>query len=124
MSEPDNIPERVARLEHSVAEARKDAAAARILAGGADRDVSEMRTELRAHTKLLNALRETQVEQGTEMRQGFADVRTELRAEMREGDASIRTEMREGFAKVGVGMAQITALLRVAIDQSEEPDES
>ncbi|CAN5407108.1 hypothetical protein BH23ACT9_BH23ACT9_31400 [soil metagenome] len=41
-----------------------DAQAARTLAGGADRDVSEVRAELRAHTQVLNALRETQVEQG------------------------------------------------------------
>jgi DNA-binding protein H-NS len=131
VSEPDNIPERVSRLEHSVAEARKDAAAARILAGGADRDVSEMRTELKAHTKLLNALRETQVEQGKEIRDLRTELRAEMRegdasirAEMREGDASIRAEMREGFAKMGVGMAQITALLTIAIDKPEESDES
>jgi chromosome segregation ATPase len=120
VTEPDNIPERVSRLERSMAEARKDAAAARILAGGADRDVSEMRTELKAHTKLLNALRETQSEQGQEIR----SLREDLRKEMREGDEGIRKEMREGFAMMGVGMAQITAMLKIAIDMPEESDES
>jgi hypothetical protein len=65
--------------------ARADSAAARVLAAGADRDVSDVRTELRAHTQALNALRETQLEQGR--------------------------EMRDGFATVAVDMAQITALL-------------
>jgi chromosome segregation ATPase len=116
VSESDNIPERVSRLEQSVAEARKDAAAARILAGGADRDVSEMRTELRAHTKTLNALRETQVEQGRELRQGFAGVDERV--------DNLETELREGFSTMSVGMAQITALLTIAIDKPEQTDES
>jgi len=43
-----------------------------VLAAGADREVSEMRTELRAHTQTLNALRETQLDFGREMGEGFA----------------------------------------------------
>lgn len=39
-----------------------DATAARMLAAGADHDVSEVRAELRAHTSALTALRETQLE--------------------------------------------------------------
>jgi hypothetical protein len=62
------------------------------LAAGADRDVSEVRAELRAHTQGLNALRETQLEQGREI-------------------TSLRQEMREDLATLGTGMAQITALL-------------
>ncbi len=94
--------------------ARGDAAAARVLAAGADHDVSEVRAELRAHIQVLNALRDTQLEQAREMRQGFAEMRAEMRedfagtrAEMHEGFA----EMREGFAKQAIGMAEITALL-------------
>ncbi|GAA5101839.1 hypothetical protein [Haloechinothrix salitolerans] len=71
MTEPDNLPERVDALEthgkqmrEEVVTARSDAAAARMLAAAADRDVSEVRSELRAHTSALNALRETQLEQG------------------------------------------------------------
>ena len=55
-----------------------DASAARELAAGADRDVSEVRAELRAHTRALNALRETQVEQGQAMDRGFAEMRVRL----------------------------------------------
>lgn len=125
MPDPDDDFEaRLAILEREVARlreqsilissdatgARVDAAAARVLASGADRDVSEVRAELRAHTQALNALRETQLEQAREMREGFA----EIRAEMREGFAEIReelAEMREGFAKQAIGTAEIAALL-------------
>ncbi len=111
---PDTIPPvpdddaeaRFARLEDEVAElreqvtlARSDASAARVLAGGADRDVSEVRAELRAHTQGLNALRETQLEQG----QAIAELRQEM--------GGLRQEMRSGFATMATGMAQITALL-------------
>jgi len=82
----------MAAIREQVALASADAAAARTLAAGADRDVSEVRAELRGHTRALNALRETQLEQGQ------AIVRLER-------------EMREGFATLGTGMAQITALL-------------
>jgi hypothetical protein len=113
----DDFEARLAILEREVARlreqsilissdatgARVDAAAARVLAAGADRDVSEVRTELRAHIQALNALRETQLEQAREMREGFA----EMRAEMREGFAKTR----EGFATQAIGMAEITALL-------------
>ncbi|MGH3979472.1 MAG: hypothetical protein ACRDRZ_10810 [Pseudonocardiaceae bacterium] len=69
---PDSdIETRVAGLEREVARLREQAAltnsgaaAARMLAAGADHDVSEVRAELRAHTQGLNALRETQLEQG------------------------------------------------------------
>ncbi|MPY78254.1 MAG: hypothetical protein GEV04_07120 [Actinophytocola sp.] len=71
MTEPDDLSQRVNALEaqgrsqrEDVATARSDAAAARVLAAAADRDVSEVRAELRAHTSSLNALHETQVEQG------------------------------------------------------------
>jgi hypothetical protein len=75
----------VAELREQLAVASSDAAAARTLAAGADHDVSEVRAELRAHTQAINALRETQLEQGR--------------------------EMRESFSTLATGMAQITALL-------------
>ncbi len=99
MTDADDLDHRVSVLEGEVARLREmaaltasDAAAARVLAGGADRDVSGIREELRAHRQALNALRETQLEQG----QALAD----------QGQ-----RMAEGFATLGSGMAQITALL-------------
>lgn len=85
MTEPSELEARVAALEarlgtveQQVTAAETDASAARELAAGADRDVSEVRAELRAHTRALNALRETQVEQGQAIDRGFAEMRSKL----------------------------------------------
>lgn len=84
---PGDLEQRVSALEVEVAQLREqsvltqtDAEAARVLASGADRDVSEVRAELRAHLGAINALRETQVEQGRRVDAGFAEMRTEMRA--------------------------------------------
>jgi hypothetical protein len=76
--ESDDFETRLASVERDVARLREqsaltssDAAAARALAAGADHDVSEVRAELRAHTRSLNALRETQLElRHTQLEQG------------------------------------------------------
>jgi HAD superfamily hydrolase (TIGR01509 family) len=102
----DDLESRVTSLEHEVVRLREqvaitssDAAAARVLASGADRDVSEVRAELRAHTQGLNALRETQLElRETQLEQGRELV-------------GLRQEMREGFATLSTGMAEIAMLL-------------
>jgi len=104
----------VSRLREQVALSSSDAAAARVLAAGADHDVSEVRAELRAHTQALNALRDTQLEHVQEMREGFAKQGQEISTqgqEMREGFTKQGQEMREGFATQATGMAQIVALL-------------
>lgn len=80
-----------------------EAAATRALA---DRDVAEFRTELRGHRQVLNALRETQLEQG----QKIDEHSRKLDEHGRKIDEQGR-EMREGFATLATGMAQITALL-------------
>ncbi|MGH3697804.1 MAG: hypothetical protein ACRDRX_28130 [Pseudonocardiaceae bacterium] len=102
----DDIESRLSTVERDVAELREqlalassDAAAARTLAAGADHDVSEVRSELRAHTHALNALRETQVDFARQL----ADHGRQLAVQGR--------EMREGFSTLATGMAQITALL-------------
>jgi predicted TIM-barrel fold metal-dependent hydrolase len=94
----EEIEARLAAVEQQLQIVRQDAAAARVLAGAADRDVSEFRQTLSAHTQTLNALRETQVEQGQKL------------------DAFQR-ETRDGFAKVNQGMQQITQLLTRLIDR-------
>ena len=85
MANSPDLEARVAALEARLDEVAADVVAARHLAAGADRDVSEVRGELRAHTRALSALRETQVEQGhaianlqVQMNQGFADMRSRL----------------------------------------------
>ncbi|OKA03357.1 hypothetical protein [Amycolatopsis regifaucium] len=99
----ENLAQRVARLERQVAELSErsaDSAAARVLAAGADRDVAEVRAELRAHTGTLNALREDQV-----------DLRDDVRG--------LREEMRQGFSTVTTSLGQIIELL----DRDNQTDE-
>ncbi len=60
----EELAQRVAALEAEIGVIRQEAAAARALAAGADRDVADYRAELRGHTRTLNALRETQLEHG------------------------------------------------------------
>jgi len=103
----------VAQLREQVALTSSDAAAARVLASGADHDVSEVRSELRAHTRALNALRETQLEQGeaiTSIREEITSIRQEL-AEHSRAIISLDQKMSHGFATLHTGMAQIVALL-------------
>jgi chromosome segregation ATPase len=113
-----NLEREVARLsalEHEVARFREqlplainDAAAARVMAAGADHDVSEVRAELRAHTTVLNALRETQLEQGTEISQ----LRDEV-GQLRDETGHIRHTLGD----LSTGQAHIVALLGQIIDQ-------
>lgn len=95
----EELEARVAALEEQLPRLKQDAAAARILAGGADQDVAALATRLDAQTRLLTALRETQVEQGRDI----AGLKTEV--------AGVKREMREGFGKLATGQAEITALL-------------
>lgn len=99
MATPEDIENRLSAVERDLVEVRRraelaatDASAARTLAAGADRDVSEVRAELRAHTMSLNALRETQVDFGHRL------------------DKLERT-VQEGFALLNTGMDKIITLL-------------
>ncbi|MGH3697605.1 MAG: hypothetical protein ACRDRX_27110 [Pseudonocardiaceae bacterium] len=120
MPDPDDIETRLASVEREVARLREqvalsssDAAAARVLAAGADRDVSEVRAELRAHTQGLNALRQTQLElRETQLEQGREI--TSLRQDVAEQGR----EMRAGFATLATGMSQITKLLTTSQGRS------
>ncbi|MGH3903909.1 MAG: hypothetical protein ACRDTE_06955 [Pseudonocardiaceae bacterium] len=127
MPDSDDIETRVTILEREVVRLREqaaltssDAAAARVLSAGADHDVSEVRAELRAHTRALNALRETQLEQDRKISgldhkvTGLDHKVTGLDQKITGLDRKITgldRKMTEGFATLGVGMAQITALL-------------
>jgi chromosome segregation ATPase len=118
MSEPgdSDVEARLSVVEREVAQlraqltdtradvtvARTDSAAARVLASGADHDVTEVRAELRAHTQALNALRETQLDHHAEIQ-------------------ALTAETREGFATLRTGQEQITALLERITDTGTNP---
>jgi chromosome segregation ATPase len=109
----DDLEARVSALESQIRLVRDDAAAARVLAGGADRDVSALAAKLDAHTRVLNALRETQLEQGMAIgelshRMDGLTHRVDGLSQRMDG---LEHEMRQGFAMMATGMARITALL-------------
>jgi chromosome segregation ATPase len=105
MASLEDLETRVTALEEQMRHTRQDAAAARVLAGTADRDVSEFEQTLNGHTKVLNAMRETQIEHG----QDIADLKTEV--------GSLRAEMTSGFTKVNISMEQISRLLQQVVDK-------
>lgn len=113
MAQPDDLETRVTALETEVRQladrvrhSEQDAAAARVLAGGADRDVSEIRQEIRdfrqATTSSFNATREDLTDLRSKMDQGF-------------------TEMRGKLDATAAGQQQIVNLLNTLIAQGEDP---
>lgn len=116
------LEDRVTALEGQVRDltgrvraTEQDAAAARVLAGGADRDVSEIRTEIRefrqATVASFNAMREDFVD----LRQDFVDLRQDfvvLRDHVDRGFA----EMRGRFDAAAAGQQQIVNLIQTVID--------
>jgi hypothetical protein len=106
----------VAALETQVQElatrdrrSEQDAAAARVLAGAADREVTELRVELRdfrqATTSSFNAMRED-----------LTDLRKEMNSRFAEVDKGF-AEMRGKFDAAAAGQHQIVNLLNTLISQ-------
>jgi hypothetical protein len=125
MSQPPDLEARVAALESRVEElagrvhrSEQDAAAARVLADGADRDVGQIRGEIRdfrqATTASFNAMRED-----------LNDLRTVMRTEL----SNVRTEMYGGFAEMrgkldatAAGIEQIANMLGRGQGGEHRPD--
>jgi hypothetical protein len=113
MPEPDALEPRISAVEHEVQELRArvrhsehDATAARVLAGGADRDVEQIRGEIRdfrqATTASFNAMRADQNDLREHVDRGFAEMRGRLDA-------------------AAAGQQQIVDLLGTLIDQRDTP---
>ena len=100
---------RVNKLAERVQHSEQDAAAARVLAGGADRDVEQIRGEIRdfrqATTSGFNAMREDLTDLRARVESGFAQVDR--------GFAEVRGRL-DGTA---AGLEQITGLLNTLIGQ-------
>lgn len=58
-----DVEARLSRLEHEMDGLRRHAAETRALAALGDRDVADLRSDMRGHREVLNALRGTQLEQ-------------------------------------------------------------
>jgi ABC-type transporter Mla subunit MlaD len=116
MAQPPDLEARVTALEAQVRDlgervrhSKQDAAAARVLAGGADRGVTEMRQEIREfrdqNNRVLNAMRED-----------LADLRSHvnnLSSRVDDGFA----EMRGKLDAAAAGQEQIARLLSALIDR-------
>lgn len=125
MADPDDLDARLRNVEREVEglktenkELRRDVSAARVLAAGADQDVSNMHAAFRAQTMILNAMRETQLEHGKrigglEQRMDGLEQRMDGLDQRMDG---LESEMRTGFATMAAGMQQITTLLTTALD--------
>lgn len=121
VTEPPDLEARVAALEGRVEElsgrvrrSEQDAAAARVLAGGADRDVGEMRGEIRdfkqAATASFNAMRADLNDLRTETHNGFTELRIEMNGRFAAVDRGF-AEMRARFDATAAGLEQIAALI-------------
>ncbi len=115
--ESGDLEPRVEALENQVRDltakvqvTQQDAAAARVLAGAADRDVSEIRGELRdfrnATTASFNAMRQDFVD----LRQDFADLREHVDRKFEQVDQGFM-EMRGRFDAAAAGQQRIVDLL-------------
>jgi hypothetical protein len=111
----ENPEQRVTAVAAEVVEVRREAAAARALAAGADRDVADYRAETRTHTRGLEALRQTQVEHHAEHRSDPAG----LRAGMNAGFMAVETR----FAEVNAGLRTIAGMLGEAEGHCGEASE-
>lgn len=137
MTEEGNLEARVSALEgemgeikHRMGRAEKDAAAARVLAGGADRDVSEMRAEIREfreqNLRLHNATRADIADiraDITDIRGDITDIRTALGGMHTRMDGmdsridQLTLEVRSKFDMLAAGQQQIVKLITRAIDR-------
>jgi predicted nucleic acid-binding Zn-ribbon protein len=137
MTQPSELEARVTALETQVRDlgdrvrhSAQDAAAARVLAGGADRDVAEVRSEIRdfrdANNRTLNAMRQDL----GDLRGNLNDLRgnlNDLRGNLNDlrGDLNgLRADVDNGFAEMrgkfdatAAGLEQISGLLTTLIAQ-------
>ncbi|MEV0105633.1 hypothetical protein AB0H42_04715 [Nocardia sp. NPDC050799] len=112
----------VGDLKHRLQRSEKDAAAARVLAGGADRDTSELRIELREfreqNMRLHNATRSDIADIRGDITEIRGDI-TEIRGELGQLNGRVDTltlEMRSKFDMLTAGQQQIVNLITVALD--------
>jgi predicted nucleic acid-binding Zn-ribbon protein len=136
MAQPSDLETRVAALETQVTaltervrHSEQDAAAARVLAGGADRDVSGMRGEIREFRDQNNRVLSVMRDHLNAMREDFNAMRDDvgdLRSRMDSLEQTVDTgfiEMRGKFDATAAGLDQITGLLTTLIEQRGEQDD-
>jgi len=120
MTTLEELAAEVATLRGEVTELHREVAEARALASGADRDVADYRAEMRAQTRLIEALRESQVEQGVRlMEHGERLGHIEVALDQQSGDVSaIRGTLRHHGEMMREIADSLTELLRREADES------
>jgi chromosome segregation ATPase len=119
----EELEGRVTALEAEMRSVRQDAAAARVLAGGADRDVSAFGAKLDAQQRLLEALRETQIEHGRRLAghdKRFTSLEQRFDGLEQRFD-SLESQMWQGFANLERGQNVILDVLRRRNGHDGEP---
>jgi chromosome segregation ATPase len=117
VSEVDDLRARVDRIEAELAEVRAKAESAETLARFADRDASEIKASHAGIVHTLNALRETQLEQGqtlaehTQILAEHSQILAEHSQILAE-DTQILAEHSQAHQKTQTGIEQILSLLR------------
>lgn len=114
----DALESRVDELTGQLEHVRQDAVAARVLAGGADRDVEQVRGEMRdfrqATIASFNAMRDDLVDLRSRVDDGFSRVDDGF-SRVNDGFAEIRGRL----DMTAVGLAHITELLNGLVEDRE-----
>jgi hypothetical protein len=105
MATNEEMEKRLNIVEEKARVATRTAETTRHVAEYAQIQTSSFGDKLDAHRDLLMALRDTQVEQGNDIK------------ELRKENKDSRTEVREGFGKLAIGAAEITALLTRSLEE-------
>jgi len=130
MAQPPDLEARVAALEEHVRELdarvrhnQQDAAAARVLAGGADRDVTEFRREGREfreqNNRVLNAMREDL----TDLRSRVDSLGSRVDSLGSRVDSGF-AEMRGKLDAAAAGQEQIAGMLGVLLAREDGRDDA
>ncbi|WP_142099231.1 hypothetical protein [Pseudonocardia cypriaca] len=126
MGSMEELEARVSALETQLRSVRQDAAAARVLAGGADRDVSAFGAKLDAQQRLLEALRETQIEHGRRLagHDGRFDHVEGRFDHLEQRFDALESQMWQGFTNLERGQNVMLDLLRRRNGHEGEPPAS
>jgi chromosome segregation ATPase len=116
----DEHERRLAAVEAELPLLRSEAIATRALAAGADQDVADVRSELRAHTRMLTALRETQVAHYNEHKADAAELKADV-GQIKADVSGLKTDvagltadmfgLKTDVSDLKAGMARIVDLL-------------
>ncbi|GGM55936.1 hypothetical protein GCM10012275_28830 [Longimycelium tulufanense] len=120
MSELDDLARRITALEARMKEVARDAGAARVLASGADGDVSELRAVLRSHTSVLNTIRSDQLQLRLELTNRIDQLEARLDAKVDHLEARLDTKVGQLDTKVDqldAKVDQLDAKIDIKVDQ-------